>query len=72
MLPPPNQEASMATQTITVSDLTGKQIPADQHAKITITMRNTTYTLDALDSEVAELTAKGRKTAKRGRPRKTT
>jgi len=61
----------MATQTITVSDISGKQIPEDQHAQVTITVRNATYRLDALEAEVAELTAKGRKTSKRGRPRKT-
>lgn len=62
----------MARRTVLVSDLTGKEI--DTPAKVTITFADArlgAIVLDVDASEVQELTSKGRKQGRRGRPKST-
>ena len=61
----------MARKTVLVSDLTGNEI--ENHAKVTITYgdaRLGSVVLDVDVSEIQELTSKGRKQGRRGRPAK--
>lgn len=59
----------MASKTIIVSDLSGEQ--ALDPAKVLIIYEDgSRIELDVNSSEVEELAAKGRKRARRGRPRK--
>ena len=63
----------MARKTIFVSDISGKPIDDKDAATVTIRYadaRRGVYVLDANASEVADLAAKGRKQARRGRPPK--
>ena len=60
----------MARKTIFVSDLTGKEISEKDAATVTIRYadaRHGQVSLDVNASEVADLAAKGTKTARRGR-----
>lgn len=60
----------MARRTVLVSDLTGKEIPDGDAAKVTITYsdaRRGIVVLDVLAAEVDELAAKGTRQARRGR-----
>jgi hypothetical protein len=60
----------MAKQTVLVSDLTGRAIGDGAAVKIRLTFedaRRGSYELDASVDEVADLMAKGRKVARRGR-----
>lgn len=60
----------MAKRTVLVSDLTGKEIPDRDAAKVTITYsdaRRGLIVLDVLAAEVEELAAKGTRQARRGR-----
>jgi hypothetical protein len=60
----------MARRTILVSDLSGEQIPEGKYVHVAITDGSNRYDLDAVDDEVAELMAKGRKSKRRGRKAK--
>lgn len=60
----------MAKRTVLVSDLTGKEIPEREAAKITITYsdaRRGQVVLDVISSEVDDLASKGVRQARRGR-----
>jgi hypothetical protein len=63
----------MARKTVLVSDLTGKEIrDGKDSAQVVIKYgdaRRGQVTLDVVASEVDDLASKGRKTAKRGRPK---
>jgi hypothetical protein len=62
----------MAKRSIFVSDLSGDQIPEGKGAKVRVTFndaRKGSAELDVTDREGEELAAKGRKTARRGRPK---
>jgi hypothetical protein len=66
----------MARKVVFVSDLSGKEIDDGTAVKITVTfsdLRRGQYVVDAHpdDPEVGMLVGKGRKSARRGRPRKT-
>lgn len=66
----------MARKVVFVSDLSGKEIDDGAAVKITVSFsdqRRGQYVVDAHpdDSEVQMLVDKGRKTARRGRPRRT-
>ena len=68
----PNQRELLARKTIFVSDLTGKPIDEKDAATITIRYadaRRGIIVLDANADEVSDLASKGRKQARRGRPR---
>jgi hypothetical protein len=63
----------MARTTVLVSDLSGRPIPEGKAATITIAFtdaRKGVYVLDLSEEEAEELGSKGRKQARRGRPRK--
>ena len=63
----------MARRTVLVSDLSGRSIPEGKAATITIKFtdaRKGVYVLDLTEEEAEELGSKGRKQARRGRPRK--
>lgn len=63
----------MARKTVVVSDLSGKAIEEGKAAVISIKFmdaRKGTYVLDVTEDEAEELGRKGRKQARRGRPRK--
>jgi hypothetical protein len=65
----------VARKTIFVSDLTGQEIDENDAATITIKYndaRRGQIVLDVNASEVADLAAKGRRQARRGRRPKTT
>jgi hypothetical protein len=60
----------LAKKTVFVSDLTGREIPDRDAAKVTITYsdaRRGQVVLDVLASEVDELASKGQRQARRGR-----
>jgi hypothetical protein len=60
----------MAKKTIVVSDLSGKEIPEDKAARISVTFsdaRKGTYVLDVTEDEAEELGRKGKRQARRGR-----
>jgi hypothetical protein len=62
----------MARRTVLVSDLSGRSI-SGRAATITIKFtdaRKGVYLLDVTEEEAEELGSKGRKQARRGRPRK--
>jgi hypothetical protein len=66
----------MAKKVVFVSDLSGREIGEGAAVKITVTFtdqRRGQYVVDAHpdDAEVNVLISKGRKQARRGRPRKT-
>jgi hypothetical protein len=64
----------MARKTVLVSDLSGKEIPDRDAAKLTITYsdaRKGQIVLDVLASEVDDFASKGTKQARRGRKPKT-
>jgi hypothetical protein len=62
----------MARKTVLVSDISGDPIPEGEYVHVSITDGSNRYDLDAKESEVVDLTAKARKTKKRGRKRKET
>jgi hypothetical protein len=60
----------MAKKTVLVSDLSGKEIPDRDAARVTISYsdaRKGIVVLDVLASEVEDLAGKGTKQARRGR-----
>ena len=60
----------MARKTVYVSDLSNKEIPEGDGAKVRVTFadaRRGVYELDLTNSEAQELADKGRKVARRGR-----
>lgn len=57
----------MARTTVLISDISGQQIPEGEYVHVAITDGTARYDLDAINSEVAELIAKGRKSKRRGR-----
>jgi hypothetical protein len=62
----------LARKVILVSDLTGKEIDERNAARITVTYsdaRRGTIVIDANADEVTDLASKGRKQARRGRPK---
>jgi hypothetical protein len=64
------KEEFMAKRTVLVSDLSGKEIPEREAAKLTITysdLRRGQVVLDVLASEVEDLANKGTRQARRGR-----
>ena len=63
----------MARKTVLVSDISGREIPDRDAAKVTITYsdaRRGQIVLDVLSSEVDDLASKGTKQARRGRPKR--
>ncbi len=65
----------MASKTIKVSDVSGKEIPAKEGAVVTIKFndaRRGAVVLDLAEDELDGWVEKGRKLATRGRPPKTT
>jgi len=64
------REFKLAKKTVFVSDLSGKEIPARDAAKVTITYadaRRGQIVLDVLASEVEDLAGNGVRQARRGR-----
>jgi hypothetical protein len=64
------EELKLAKKTVFVSDLSGREIPANDAAKVTITYadaRRGQIVLDVLASEVEDLAGKGVRQARRGR-----
>lgn len=60
----------MAKRTILVSDISGKEVPDQEAAKVTITYsdaRRGQIVLDVRASEVEDLAGKGTRQARRGR-----
>lgn len=60
----------MARKTVLVSDISGKEIPEKDAAKVSITYadaRRGMIVLDVIASEVDDLAGKGTKQARRGR-----
>ncbi len=63
----------MARRTVLVSDLSGEEIPDGKGATVTINFqdaRKGMIILDVSEREAEQIGAKGRRQAKRGRPRK--
>jgi hypothetical protein len=64
----------MARKTILISDLSGEEIEEGKAAKIRITFedaRRGSYEIDCTAEEAEELARKGRRVARRGRPKTT-
>lgn len=59
----------MARKTVLVSDLSGNEIPDDQHVELVANFRGDRYTADVLKEEVSQLLAVATKGRRRGRPR---
>jgi hypothetical protein len=60
-------------KTVVVSDLSGKEVPSGDLAKVTITYsdaRKGVVVLDVNASDIADIAAKGRTQARRGRKTK--